>query len=144
VSDNIPDDYTWPLIATKDFMDKVTGRNLPAKVFSFRPWGRRMLVVREESPDKMGSVWIPETAKEPLATGWVLSVGPMVGTRPQGGHPDENFGGWMGPRGHLIGMKVIFGMYAGQAFKVGDVRETSYETDYVVLNDLDIWGDVDE
>lgn len=127
-----------PLRAPREMIERLAGRTLPDEVFKLRPWGRRILVVRQEGPEEIGGIWLPDQAKEPLSVGWVVAVGPLVGT------PHPEYGGWIGDPVDLLGRKVLFGKYAGQALLVGDRRETNYESLYTVLSDVDVWGDLDE
>jgi hypothetical protein len=135
----VTDQYS-ALVADPAALEAAVGRALPADLYTFRPWGRRLLVVREEAPDAIKGIWIPDNIKEPPAVGWVAACGPLVGTPPPG--MEAHFGGWMRDPVDLLCKKVVFGKYAGQALLLGDRRETSFESDYVVLDDLDVWGEV--
>jgi chaperonin GroES len=71
------------------------------------PLQDRVLVKRDESETKIGSIVIPDTAKEPVTRGVVLAVGP--------GRILDN-GSRIEPR-LKAGDKVIFGKYSGSEFE---------------------------
>ncbi len=86
-----------------------------------RPLGDRVLVRFIEGDEKVGSIIIPDTAKEKPTQGIVEAVG----------H------GRMGDKGNRIpmhvkpGEKIIFGRYAGTEVRLGD-------RDYMVLRETEI------
>ena len=86
-----------------------------------RPLGDRVLVRFIEGDEKVGSIIIPDTAKEKPTQGIVEAVG----------H------GKMSDKGNCIpmhvkpGEKIIFGRYAGTEVRLGD-------RDYMVLRETEI------
>jgi co-chaperonin GroES (HSP10) len=130
-----------PLIANQKKFESLVGRKLPAEIFSFAPWGHRLVVLRETPHETMGSLYIPKIAQEQLAEGWVLSVGGWVG---------KDHASFLGvcpyPRERLIGCKVIFGKYQGDNINVdtNDPDKQKQVEGFVILLDNDIWGTVGE
>jgi co-chaperonin GroES (HSP10) len=126
-------------VANKPKLENIIGRPLAADLFEFQPWGRRLVVVREVAPDKIGLIHLPDQVKQPPAVGWVASVGPEVGAWDRGTLP---VGGCPLNAKTLLGCKVVFGNYAGEVIKTGDPKETLFESEYVLLNDGAIWGTI--
>ena len=71
-----------------------------------QPLDDRVLVLPEESEEKVGSIIIPDTAKEKPIVGEVKAVG-----------TDEDLKKLI-----KVGDKVIFGKYAGEEIKVEDKK----------------------
>ena len=123
-----------PLVADQAKLQALLGRELPDALFTFRPWGHRVVITRDEPLRKIGGIHVPETALTPPARGTVVSVGPLVGT----GH--ASFTGYCPylPQ-RLLGAKVLFGAYAGQSLRI-DPRDDDYLTYTVILTENEIWG----
>lgn len=102
------------------------------------PIGHWMVVVRERTPEKIGSIHVPTTAREHLACGWVIAVGPDVG-REASKWP----GGWWGSPQDLLGRKVLFAMYAGSGIMLTE-RDRAAECDFVIMTDSDIKATIEE
>ena len=84
------------------------------------PLGSRVLVRRDETPEKQGSIYIPDTAKKKVTRGVVLAVGRGRVT---------SSGTLIEPR-IKVGDKVVFGDYSGTEFSVdGEERITMLEED---------------
>lgn len=129
-----------PVMANKTKLEAIVGRPLPEELFHFTPWGRRLVVVRE-NPVEMhkGIIYIPKQAQERPAVGWVAScgqdvgpsyasLGPTVGTSPFDAR-------------QLLGVKVLFGAYAGDALLIGDTGDNDlFQSEFVMLTDADLWG----
>jgi chaperonin GroES len=73
-----------------------------------QPLDARVLVEPIEEEEKVGSIMIPDTAKEKPMMGWVKAVG--NDTDHEGKLPLKDL--------IKVGDKVIFGKYAGQEIKV--------------------------
>lgn len=77
------------------------------------PCGARVLVRREMSPEKVGKILVPDTARKKVCRGVVLAVG--EGDMPPGwgsGSLDKD-GGAVKPS--LVGRTVIISQYAGSS-----------------------------
>lgn len=77
-----------------------------------RPMLDRVVVQRDETEQKIGTIWVPDTAKEKPARGTVVSVGP--GRRDDTGariEPDLK-----------AGDQVMFGKYAGNEIELKGVK----------------------
>ncbi len=91
---------------------------------SVKPLHDRVLVKRaEEAEQKIGGLYIPDTAKEKPQRGEIIAVG--------AGKKDEN--GKRIPMDVKKGDVVLFGKYAGNEVKVDDV-------DYLIMREEDILG----
>lgn len=129
-----------PLIANQALLEAIVGRPIHPEIFDFAPWGHRIVIVREE-PLRIsaGGIHLPHVVQ--LAQGWVLSVGHQVGEVSMGGP----VGSCPLSRERLLGCKVLFGKYAGEPIKTGDVaKEDDFTADFVLLTDFDIYGTVGE
>ena len=72
-----------------------------------RPMNDRVLVRRDPPTEKIGSIIVPDNAKEPLTRGTVLAVGPgKVGKNGQRIEPSVK-----------TGDHIIFGKYSGSDFE---------------------------
>ena len=93
---------------------------------AFRPLYDRVLIKRLDAEEKIGNLYIPESAKEKPLQGEVVSVGP--GVRMKNGDL----------RGLSVksGDKVLFGKYSGT-----DV--TLDGEDYVILREDDVLAVID-
>lgn len=123
-----------PMVADKAALEAHIGRELPVALFDFAPWGTRLVVAHVSPERKVGSIWIPSTAQTKVAQGWVVSVGPRVGK----GRAD--YTGWCPyHRSRLLGVRCVFGQYAGQTLKVS-VQDDDYDSGWSILSENEIWG----
>lgn len=90
---------------------------------NIRPLGDRVVVVRLPTEDKIGSIYVPDNAKEKPTRARVVAVGP--------GRVLEN-GSRVEPR-VKTGDVVLFGKYSGTEVKIG-------LDEYVCLAEGDILG----
>jgi chaperonin GroES len=90
---------------------------------AFRPLHDRVLVRRLEEDDKIGSIIIPDTAKEKPQRGEVLSVGP--GARGEDGK--------ITPLDVKKGDTILFGKWSGTEVKVNG-------EDLLIMKESDILG----
>ncbi len=126
-----------PILGARSKLEKVVGRELPAVFWEspgFCLWGPRVLVARVEPIRKVGSIEIPDRYQTPLSEGWVLAAGPQVDFQTE-------YGGCPYPPEDLIGRKVLFGKYSGQALKVGDLGEDDFTSLYTIMPAAEIWLD---
>lgn len=89
----------------------------------FKPLSNRVLVERAESEEKVGSIIIPDAAKEKPAMGSIFEVGP--------GERDEK--GELRPMSVKKGDRVLFGKYAGNEIVLEGKT-------YVILREDEILG----
>src|SRR6185295_10903202 len=87
-----------------------TRRTLMATAATFHPSGDRVLVRRDEAPEKIGRIFVPEAAKEAPLEGTVLAVGP-------GARRDD---GTREPMDVQVGDHVLFGRYSAEVTKPFD------------------------
>ena len=93
-----------------------------------RPLGDRILVKRlEETEEKRGSLYIPDTAKEKPQRGEVVAVG-------NGRLDDKNA---RTPLEIKVGDRVLFGKYAGTEIKVDGVE-------HIILREDDVLGIIEQ
>jgi chaperonin GroES len=93
---------------------------------AFRPLHDRVLVRRIEEDAKVGSIIIPDTAKEKPQQGEVISVGP--------GARDE--AGKLVTLDVKAGDKILFGKWSGTEVKIGG-------EELLIMKESDILGIVD-
>lgn len=93
------------------------------KTMKIRPLQDRLIVKRRTADDKVGSLFVPETAKEKPVEGEVLAVG--------NGKLLES--GALRPLDISAGDVVLFGKYAGTEIKVDG-------EDLVMLREEDVLG----
>ncbi len=87
----------------------------------FQPWGKRLLVKREEVKTQTASgLYIPEQAKEKPLKGVIVAAGPDVTVKSA-----------------TVGTTVIFGKYAGTDINVEGVE-------HLLLNEDEVLGSVIE
>ena len=93
---------------------------------AFRPLHDRVLVRRIEEDEKVGSIIIPDTAKEKPQQGEVLAVG-------NGARGDDNE---IIPLDVKAGDKILFGKWSGTEVKIDG-------EDLLIMKESDILGIVD-
>ncbi len=93
---------------------------------AFRPLHDRVLVRRIEEDEKVGSIIIPDSAKEKPQQGEVLSVG-------SGARGDDNE---IIPLDVKAGDKILFGKWSGTEVKIDG-------EDLLIMKESDILGIVD-
>lgn len=93
---------------------------------AFRPLHDRVLVRRLDEDDKIGSIIIPDTAKEKPQRGEILAVG--SGTR--------NEDGKVTPLDVKKGDKILFGKWSGTEVKIKN-------EDLLIMKESDILGIID-
>ena len=85
---------------------------------NFRPLGTRVLVRRVEAEEKVGSIFIPDAAKEKPQEGEVLAIG----------DGDEK-----GPLTVAVGDRILFGKWSGADVKIDG-------EDLLIMKEEDILG----
>ena len=93
---------------------------------AFRPLHDRVLVRRIEEDEKVGSIIIPDTAKEKPQQGEVLSAG--AGAKAEDGK--------VTPLDVKAGDKILFGKWSGTEVKIDG-------EDLLIMKESDILGIVD-
>ena len=89
----------------------------------FRPLADRLLIQRAAPPEKHGSIYVADNAKEKPTEGTVLAAGP-------GRTTDD---GTVVPMAVKVGDRVLFGKYTGDAVKVDGEEQ-------VVIREGDVLG----
>lgn len=93
---------------------------------AIKPIGDRVLVqLVEEELNKVGSLYVPDTAKERPQRGKIIAVG-------EGRYEGKD----LIPMRVKVGDKVLFGKYAGTEIKYDD-------NEYLILNEHDILAVID-
>ena len=129
------DCFEVPDHPTKEKVEEMIGGPIPQDIWEFQPWGPRILVRQDLPEDKIGSIFVPETAKEPLQSGIVVKVGPGVGEK--GNRESSPYL----TQAALVGLPVIFGQWAGKTIYSGeDSRRDPYAGLWVLMHEDDIWG----
>ena len=90
---------------------------------AFRPLHDRVLVRRIEEDEKVGSIIIPDTAKEKPQQGEVIAVG-------SGARGDDNE---IIPLDVKAGDKILFGKWSGSEVKIDD-------EELLIMKESDILG----
>jgi len=93
---------------------------------AFRPLHDRVLVRRLEEDEKVGSIIIPDTAKEKPSQGEVVAVGP-------GARGDDND---LVPLDVKAGDKILFGKWSGTEVKIDG-------EDLLIMKESDVLGIVE-
>ena len=93
---------------------------------AFRPLHDRVLVRRIEEDEKVGSIIIPDSAKEKPSQGEVIAVG-------SGARGDDNE---IVPMDVQAGDKILFGKWSGTEVKIDG-------EDLLIMKESDILGIVD-
>lgn len=132
------------LVCNKETLEKLISigvkvpRKLDPRIFKLYPAGARMLIVKDLPVEEYGDsgIVIPPIVaeKDPPATGWVLSVGPMAGIG-QAAHP---YGLQVHNPADLLYRRVMFGIHVGRTVRT-DFKSNLYETEFWLLTDRDIW-----
>lgn len=150
----------FPLVANQAKLESIVGFPLHPEVFDVRPFGNRLVVVREEvkafsatchscgkrnltvtsarvciycGRPGLVSLEIPQQARDIPSCGWIISAG-QEATLPQ---PPRSL-----PLDTLtlLGCKVLFATYGGYTLGIGDVGETLYEGRYLLIESTSIYG----
>ncbi|MEX0644941.1 MAG: co-chaperone GroES [Parvularculaceae bacterium] len=90
---------------------------------AFRPLHDRVLVRRIEEDDKVGSIIIPDTAKEKPQQGEVMAIGPGA----------RNEDGKLTPLDVKKGDKILFGKWSGSEVKISG-------EELLIMKESDILG----
>jgi chaperonin GroES len=90
---------------------------------AFRPLHDRVLVRRIEEDEKVGSIIIPDTAKEKPQQGEILAVGPGA----------RNEDGKIVPLDVKKGDKILFGKWSGSEVKIDG-------EDLLIMKESDVLG----
>ena len=93
---------------------------------AFRPLHDRVLVRRLEEDEKVGSIIIPDSAKEKPSQGEVISCGP-------GARGDDNE---LVPLDVKAGDKILFGKWSGTEVKIDG-------EDLLIMKESDVLGIVE-
>lgn len=127
-----------PYILDQATAERLTKRRLPRELFNWPPLGHRLYVVLEPPKTRYGLIHVPGQAQKLPARGTVIAVGELVGRRwtPASG---ECIGYWPltasveTPDGirqtpapwTLLGVRVLFSAYAGEALLIDPDEETN-------------------
>ena len=132
----IQEGATLPLPLRKMLHEKI-GRELPAEIYQQQITGRRILVAPHPVDEKVGLLWKPRSATEreklQMGAGWVVSVGPQVGT------PAPNIAGSVlcEHPSDLLGKRVLYKAYTGVALQL-EKEEDEWGGSLVVMTDCDV------
>jgi chaperonin GroES len=88
----------------------------PQSTVEFHPLFDRVLVLEDNEARKIGNLFLPDSSKEEMKSGSVISVGPgVLNVKP--------------------GDKIIFGKYAGSDIRLGNIL-------FLVMREPEIFGTV--
>lgn len=116
------------------------GRELPESVYSFSITGRRILVAPMPVDEKWGILWKPrgtqERQKLTMTIGWVIAVGPLVGTA---GAPHVAGSVLCDKPEDLLGHMVLYKKYTGVPLQLdASEEEDEWAGSLVVMTDCDV------
>ncbi len=162
---------TPPYFLKRETAELLVGHKISKEIFNWAVLGHRILVALEPPKRSIGSIIIPSTSQKFPARGYVIAAGELVGTK---WHPasGEVAGYWPikagvetehGVQWHpapwtILGARIVFGAYAGEALVFepdvdGDegkdwveaMRESGmdslewFRSPYKMLTDADPW-----
>ena len=114
-------------------------RKFDPRIFNMSPCGSRMLIVREEAAETVGTsnLIVPKIVQErnPPGAGYIVAVGDMVG-RGTAPHPH---GVRCNEPSELLYRRIIFGMYSGNEFVTQPYKDGGFATKYWIMTDRDVW-----
>jgi len=119
----------------KEELGKIIGQPIPQPIWDFEPWGHRVVVLRDQSLEKVGAIHIPASARETLAAGYVVKVGSDVGATTTKFNGDSPF---VNP-GDMVGAHVVFGRWCGKTI-LEPMAKDIYDSEWLVMTEDDIWG----
>ena len=117
-------------------MEQQLSRKVNPKAYNIYPQGRRIIVVLDPIPDRVGHIALPEEyrSREKMGAGIVMAVGPEVGQpAPFPGAPI------LEKPQDLLYAHAVFGMHAGNVLRL-DMMDNAYHSGIIVMTDRDIWG----
>jgi chaperonin GroES len=84
----------------------------PQPMFEFAPLFDRVIVLEDNEARKVGDLFLPDTAKDEMRSGTVISVGPGA----------RNDSGALMPMSVQVGDHILFGKYSGSEVRLaGDL-----------------------
>lgn len=135
--------FAFGAAATIEETERWTGQRFDPRAAGTRLVGSRVLVVRDRTPNKEGSIFIPEAVQDrnPMGSGTVIGVGHTVG------HGFATYPGELGfahtnpaaTSRDFLGLRVYFEMYAGTAFR-SSLQDSEWKADLLILLTKDILG----
>jgi len=129
----------WPsYILTLAEAEAVCRQRIPPQAVAWAPQGNRIVVVRDPTPEKIGSVYLTDNQRdvEIMHSGVIIAVGPTAGLET-----------YQGPAGNvrcshpkdLLGKHITFGYAAGKAQRYS-IYDHEYDTSVVMLTPFDVWS----
>jgi chaperonin GroES len=98
-------------------------KRVPEVLYDFHPLFDRCLVLEDDEARKVGDLFIPETAREDMKSGTVISVGPGA----------KNDAGNVMSMSVKPGDRILFGRYGGSEIRLGGIL-------YLVMREPEIFG----
>jgi chaperonin GroES len=92
-----------------------------SKTLNIKPLGARVVVELDKASDKIGSLWVPESAKQQTNQGVVLAVGPGSVVK-----------GKQLPMTVQVGQRVLLPSFGGQVVKIDKEEYTIIEEDNIL------------
>jgi co-chaperonin GroES (HSP10) len=124
--------------ALRERVEKLVPLSVHPGVFDLELWGRRILVLQVAAEEEtQGGIFVPPTARRPMAAGYILNIGSDVGTPIKSDKHGMPY--WVDPW-ELIGKKAIFGDYCGHDLHFRPYAGQRFETEYMVMTEYDIWA----
>ena len=139
VRDGVFSGYACKQQAFEEMYERRTGetRTFDPQVFKYGGCGSRLLLVRDKNVSEVGGLFVPDNIqqKNPPGSGFVISVGDMVG---QGTSPHPHGIRCEHPS-NLLYQHIVFGMFSGNEYITKPYRDGGFVTEYWVMTDRDIW-----
>ena len=117
--------------------ETLTQQHLMPRAFDWGPQGGRILVVVDQVPDRVGSIYLTEEQQDmqQAGTGWIIAVGPDAGHT----YSQNTVGAVESDSPEdLLGRHIMFGMARGQAIRFS-VFDSDYDSSILLMTPLDIW-----
>lgn len=160
VVDPMEERFVFPLVANQAKLEAHCGLALHPDAFTVRPFGNRLVVVREEVKAYSGTchecrrrnltvtserkcaycgaaglvmLELPQQARDLPQAGWIISAGQEASLpQPPRSIPLDTL--------TMLGCKVLFATYGGYTLGIGEPGETLYEGRYVIIESTSVFA----
>lgn len=122
---------------------------VPEVIWRFRVAGSKLVLMRTPQTERLGSIYVPDRAKQPNECGWVLTVGPCLtftdeqNIRGRTYQPTSTVPNDFTPL-LAVGDLVVVNRHAGQALLTSLLDEgmvhRSQEQEFLLISIADVFG----